>query len=594
MNKIFIGLFMMLMMVSSVSALSILNAGQVNFQSNNAFYSGPAFVVSGVENGGQDEVTWTIAELKNQLGDGYSYTGTGSVKGDFTNQYWQYPIQTLSPIYSARQIGVEWFLLPSSAATWCSDLGGDFVGKLPFSVNFGCVEFYESGKFYTLNSGTYKYNLDYSLTIDGKGTDKISLSETTPKGGNLIGSKNYFVAVVQTHGVSKRSDPTIPTEMSLVYSLKDSRWTMLNKITSTTASQVGFSVLSQSYSDCWNTVSVSNQIEKCNADWDAKVAAFMSANALGGSSFDRTKISFNQLSTVSFSGNVTYNDGNIYREPIVTLTLNADAIGVKRTYGIGDIVSVTAPSQMIIGQSSPLSITLKNVGDAQLDGVLNYQCSAYSISGITQSQVLAPGASKTLTGSITYTGSATGCQAGSKCILTYGNRNAVTFDDKYEFTPQVCQPNECNTEGKTECIGNVVRKCERVNTILKYNTISTCPDGCEYLNSNAVCKDVKPVCGNYICELGESEGEENYCPTDCKPYIPVCGDLTCDSREQARQEYECLEGVSYSYRTNEKGDCPVGPPDDPEWGWIIFGSITGLGLIGAIAYRLKKEGYFKK
>jgi hypothetical protein len=75
------------------------------------------------------------------------------------------------------------------------------------------------------------------------------------------------------------------------------------------------------------------------------------------------------------------------------------------------------------------------------------------------------------------------------------------------------------------CAHELIEKCK--------NSDKCCPQGCD-ANTDSDCE---PVCGNHVCEVGETEDS---CEHDC-PQQPDCGNQKCEQGEDAKScPRDCL------------------------------------------------------
>ena len=578
MNKLLLFLMIFIISISSVSALRVLSSSQIDFQSNNALYNGPAFVVTGIENGGVDVVTWSINNFDDNVDEGYGVTKTGTIESDFKPDGWTYPIQYNSEEWSYKIIGLKTITWDSSARDWCfNELGGDMWVSRTTIFSRACLKAYETGYFFKLKTGEYNYDVDYTLNVDGQGSDTFTLTETSRDGQRLIGSRNWFQAVIETLGTTFRSDPDIDDKMELYWNTQTSQWKVIDPSPNTYAVSEG--VAENYIMNCNKNKPMGYDYSQVCVDrWNDHKGELL------GGLYNYIPNIDTSSATVSSSGlgagSVKFADDNIYRNPLVTLTINADKVGIIRNYGEADIVSVSYPEKMVVGQNYPITIVTKNVGEAEMSVSLKFSCSAYSISGISQNFVLQEGGTKTDSGTIIFTGNVIGCSTGNKCVLSAGNVGG-SIDDTYDFTPKVCQMSECFVEGATECLDLTIRKCVNVNGVLKYETVKTCTDKCVQSGNFASCDDGNDdrYCGDGLCDFDLGENSAN-CISDCDIPPPHCGDELCDARERVGMEFEC------------PADCPVPPPQPISWVVIVALVIAVFAIGGAFYLKAKKEGYF--
>ena len=200
MNKIIILLMVLLISISSVSAFEVLSSSNIEFDSNNDLYKGPAFVVLGVENGGQDSITWTMNNFADEMDDDYIITKSGTITSTFDSHGWMYSTELEGYSYKAKKIGTKFFLPWDDSGAWCVGEGGDFTVPSGSYSSDDCIEILPKVAYYSLNQGKYEYDVEYELNIFGKGIEKLKLTETSSTASNLIGHKNWFQVTITTHG----------------------------------------------------------------------------------------------------------------------------------------------------------------------------------------------------------------------------------------------------------------------------------------------------------------------------------------------------------------------------------------------------------
>jgi len=560
MKKIFLIFLILIISISSVSAISILSSSQIDFDSNNPLYAGPAFVVLGVENGGRDLITWSMYNFAEELDNDYTMTRSGTISSEFETEGWTYPTDSESTVYGAKEIGAKWTLYPSS---WCNDLGGNLYITKTNAVYFSCIKIYPIGYFHSLKTGEYDYNVEYTLDINNVGSDKFVLTETNPTGGRMIGDKNWFQAIRQTDGVSRYSDPDIDDKMWLYWDLGAVRWNTILPVSE--PNRLSYYSVMNHLLECPDLFGVGDIAKQCLDRLDNErnniinYRYFSDVNVFGKLDSNGNIIQSSVPTEISNEygqgvGAVTFDNGNIYRNPIVTLTINADKLGVYRSFGKADIINIDYPLELKSGTTDYIDIKVKELGMGDMDAIIEFNCRDFSISGFNPRFSLDKGETKTISGRISFTGNTIGCND-FDCTLTVGNTNAVGIDDSYKIDINVCPPSECAIEGSSICFGNILRVCTNVNGVLKYGPTVVCENGCKIDGNTAYCLGELGYCGDGICGLDEGGVKETVasCREDC--YIPP-------------------------------------PPLKIDWVLVGFVAIGSILILVAGYLRLKKDGYF--
>ncbi len=561
-KNILLFLLILIMCISPVNAISILSVSEVNFESNNDWYSGPAFVCAGVENGGQDEITWELHELDETLPEGYSVEKSGSITSEFNSNGWDYPMKISNLAFGLKKIGDSTFhWTDESANEWCEGIGGwRAVDDGWTSFYYVCMAFYQRGYEFELSPGTYDYSVDYTMNIEGEGSDSLTITEATSVNGMMIGSKNWFQIVRQTDGTTSSSDPDVDDKISFLYDVEDGEY--MTTEPDANYWKVSGDTIASEFSECmgwfqsgYDWQCCLDELDDSYEDWKYGIWKY----------FDEDKLGEPVVNMGLGTGSIHYDDGNIYRNPIVTLTINADKLGVYREFGTAEFSKVTYPSNLLVGEEGILAIEVKNVADGDMEAYIGFDCPKYEISGINQRFDLDSGDTRSDSGTIRYLGSVEGCSENDSCRLTIQNANLPTIDDEYIFTPKVCQLSNCDADevGMRTCVGDTVKECTEINGAYQLETVVNCPEGCVVEDSKVFCEGTLSTCSKgvspFLCEIGEDDPlSDNYCPEDCK-------------KGEAMEDSD-LETILM---------------------WVLGG--LGVLILGFALYvRLKKEGYFKK
>lgn len=520
MNKIIVSLlFVLLMSFSLASAISVISVSQIDFKSNDPNFNGPVFVVTSIENKGQDEIQWSMQNFESQLPNDYEMQRTGSIVSDFKNYYWQHAIKITAVDVGAKIVGTKDILFRSNAISWCEGLNGNYiVKKLGTGVRWDCVKYEIEGYVAQFEQGQWMYQLDYIVNINGVGSDVVTLTQSSTSNSKLISPKNYFNAVVQTMGTTFKADPIIDAKIRPYYKFGSGEWIILANSFPPGAfnnpENFGFYMNGRFFGgvdkcfDYYDGVYTDTAQRCINAYNQAKVSYL---DPHYGANILPKPLDFSGISTTTFTGSVKYNDGLIYRNPMVTLTLKADNLVVKRSFGKAQISNVQYPKDMIVGQSYSFAVDVKNIGEADMDATLNMNCPSFSVS-LPQRFPIKKGETVTQKGTIIFTGVVTGCQDSQPCVLQVLNTNSGIVDDTKSFVSEICRPSECNNVGTSTCIGDDIMQCVDLKGSYVFQKIQTCKPGeCIVEGTNAKCKtDVE---SDYkLCPNGDYILKTDKCP----------------------------------------------------------------------------------
>jgi len=520
MRKLLTFFIVMILSLSMVSAISVISSSQITFDTNDDRFNGPAFVVTSIENDGQDEIDWSMANFKNTVDDEYEVVRSGSIKSDFYDYYWLYPIKITGVDVGAKLVGTKDYLWRSNAEAWCESLNGDYIVKKFNIARWDCVRYETQGYISQFEQGEWNYNLDYIVNIDGVENKKITLTQTASSKSTLIDEDNYFTAYIETMGTTYREDPVAGAKLRGYYRFGSGEWTVLASSFPPSAfnnpTNFPFSIDGNSFfgiEDCfehYNSI-ISEPAQRCIDGLNNAKDNYL--NVHYGENILSKPLDFSGVSTTSFTGSVKYDDDTIYRNPMVTLTIRADDLVVKRTFGKGEIVDVSYPKDMIIGQTYTTAFTFKNVGDADMDATINLNCPSFSLV-MDQRFPIKKGETVTKEGQLTFTSQVTGCEDSQPCVITIMNSNTGIVDDTESFKSEICRPNDCNNVGSSTCDGDDVMQCVDLKGSYVLQKVEECKPGeCIITGNYAECET--PVDSDYkTCPNGVRVLKTEECPAD--------------------------------------------------------------------------------
>ena len=556
-SKLFVlGILMMLFSMTLASAFTTLSLDKISFDSNNDDLKGEAFVLFGVENGGLQSATFDIQDLESSLPSDYAMDGTGTITSSLTNYRLTYPLEVSGTFYKFQQVceadgDCTYFstVFNPSSAEWCSGLiSSDAVSYVTVKdygeANYKCLEIIPVGKYADIQSPTTRFTDTIKVTANGK-TETVALTET-----NTVDSTSNVIASIEGNLVTFQSEPEPENKVAGYFNPSTNKW---NLITSMSATEQRYylssSTLFQDFSDCWNyeLLDWKQCMEQVNDAVDDKLSA---------TSYSNSKIS----GTTSSNGELvlTPTTGTYYKIPVFTLTIDADFVGIYKPVGEPNIIDINAESKYIEGNSIVFTSEVENKAEVDASFVYTWNCNGGDIDTLTAVSFDA-GETQTIS-HVFHAETSEGCSDVS-CTLTVKDKEYPDSQDSMRVEFQVCEVNQCTELGEQRCLGSTVQECVEENGVQVWDSIRTCPT-------------------SYTCRV---DGGYGVCAGDDANVEPTCGDGICEAGEQQYGDFECI------------ADCPL--PTTTTGGTnavVIVSVLGGVGLLGAIGLRLKKEGYFKK
>lgn len=557
-EKIILIIFVLILATTSVFGATIISASQVDFVSNDALLNRRAFLITGVENGGSQSVVFTLNQ--NNLGStaqeqGYELTGTGTVKTSVENYQINYPTIIDGQYYYSFTLlcngndclhdAINGVYSLSSTSQYCSEFSGIVESKIIVTKHVGelgwrCWKSEVVGTHAVLGTGQHTFNMNIDVTSP-KGSDRIILTHDMTNGQTDIGDNRFTYAKIVTAGVTFVSPPTPDTRYDAVYKGNELYLTS-KRSTSDFNNFYGYNGMYQVLSNC---IAIQKSGTECQVELNNKVAEGLArATYLGDGTSSLVK------DTTTTGRMVLSSLPTMYKQPIFSLIIDADWFGIVRPVGQPKIISLTADAKYTEGATNYIKATIKNEVDVDSSFDFSWNCNNAQVTG-TELSVFSGLQSKDFQFQITGQ-TETGCTAGS-CTLTVRDSENSAKQDTKSVNFQFCEQNQCNYAGETRCLLNSVEKCTSSNGALIWQTVTNCPNGCVIDSGFATCKQPDgyvPVCGDDVCYSSErTTGGEYYCPSDCTP---------------------------------KPGTNVV----------LIVGIIAGVGILGAVGLRLKKEGYF--
>lgn len=230
-------------------------------------------------------------------------------------------------------------------------------------------------------------------------------------------------------------------------------------------------------------------------------------SALAGKQLISTGGSIGTTYGREFNGKIILEPTKILQFPLITMRINAEWLGVFIPVGIPDITYASS-QPFRTGTKGLINVEVKNIGDYAGSFSVFATCpGTFSQTGSAQYVNLAPG--QTITVSVPITAS---CSKETKedCQVCAADRNNPDRKDCLAVQA-TCRPQVVCTPGLRRCNGNYIEQCNTEGT--GWSSIQKCEFGCIIQNNVPSCKtQTEPVCGNGICEQGETFVS---CSTDC-------------------------------------------------------------------------------
>lgn len=205
-------------------------------------------------------------------------------------------------------------------------------------------------------------------------------------------------------------------------------------------------------------------------------------------------------------GKVFLNLVKTIQYPMITLRLNVDWIGIFIPVSQPKVI-YTSSKTFRTGETGYINAQIKNDGTGV--GSFNVYADCNSPFGSDSSRIVSLAADTSTTISIPVTVSASKDLTGS-CTVCAEDINEPS-KKHCKSVSMSAKPQITCTPFKRECAGTTIVQCNAEGT--GESVIQECELGCEYKNFQPTCKSqLEPVCGNGICETGETYLT---CSADC-------------------------------------------------------------------------------
>lgn len=497
----FLNLFLIaLLLVASVSALSILSASKIDFTQNAGNPVG-YWIITGVENGGNDQVVWQGNDNGKLSGDSCDFadgtTGKCSTANpvtlvtDMSNNQVVFDLVQQQIIYSYEYRKSVFGIDYSTNVEKCFSSGADMVKHTGTTFEYECYERILVGiPFEMVGSGEDRYNLNVKMDSGGK-SESMLLSYNNKQGTTPDGWLNIQV---QTSGVSGRSRPTA------------SRWVWqrvnLNPYTMGTTNFATYkteqSRLAQKFG-CWV------ETERCQiyfptttpeATFDSELVSYQTF-ILNNWRYDTypTQEAGIEIKNNKFIVNIQESKPLI--NPIFTLKASSTFLGVIRNIGEPEIISVDGGKTFSSGTGQIFTAKVRNKGAYDGSFQASLTCSSGFDNEQSQTFTLKTGEQRDI--NFRFDGTTANKLTGT-CTLSFCNSENKCVQKSASVT--VVAPAQCAPEGAKQCGVNSILQCVNRNDVLVLESIEACSVTCEV-------RDGTPTC---VTESGEEEeGEKLGC-----------------------------------------------------------------------------------
>lgn len=638
MKKLFVIPFMMMFLLSIfgsfVSAgLQVTSSSPVQFTSSDSEF-GTAYLIGAVENGGSDKIMFSNLPVSS----GYLMKNTqGYITGTPSNVYASYPYTGNRELWTMdiyNNGASKWFLLGfGDAQSWCSGLtNGQGIAAAKGMLGTGsyyCFAPRLVGVVGDVGGAEYKWTETFtvynSLTSS---TQSIVLSDQSLAGNAVYTPDKQAVVKYSFSGLNTNSYiPDLSSTYSTIY--QDSQVKYIERLPETlmtgysSRSKVmdtfyrnwlGSTAYQQLVVNQENSIGVSaaNEPTVVRSDMVNQITTWTTPKSISLSGWT---LDTSQASSSSGRVNLKRSIGGMPLSPVFSIKLDAEWVGIYQPVTKPTIVSFKSEKTSYLEGDYNARFVSQVRNDGTVDGSINYELtcspSTYVSISSTPTQTIAKG--QTLTQYHNVQASTAGENVKASCCITVKDSSNPSIKagptcSDVTFVEQ----NQCPSgmvAGSTQCSSdNQIMQCVRNSDgiLVLQGSGTTCQYGCAMTGLQATCMP-KPGCNNLyltgnscgdgVCENFEKTGQDCNCLEDCT----TCGDKFCSTSEKEGKlcpsdcgvPERCGDGICSQTEMNS-GSCTQDcSGSTTNWFAIIGGSVLGIGVLGAIAWRLKKEGIFK-
>lgn len=500
-KKLFLPLFMILILTLNVFSLTTLSVSNIDFKINDGKWT-KSFLISGII--GADEASYIEASKMVDTVDGAKATKNFQINtkvDSFTCDYQYLAKSTSNPGYiiSYRQIRAsDWSAFSGWTSAACYDTtltplnSNEYVTmdyRIFGSPKVGCV--IAEKKFVTGYLSQSRENMQITTTISNG--EKIETQTTTTQGQKTLEFEDATFSYSGGGLVTSRKCPeAVTTNQVTIKNIGSSTFYLTDASLVQTYETLRDNLASQIQQSTSISSSANNQIQlKIDEVNNAATKIYNTKNnVLRGQDTQVYSLTYDtDKARIVLTG--------VYPIlPLATIRVNADFVGIVLMCGKPQISGLSDIS-LTSGLGKTQTFTIKNVGDFASQFDIYSSCGG-NIAEDTNTLSLSKGQSAQTSLNFNSNSNTNVCD---KCTITAQSTNCPS--EKVTATINVCSKPELScTEGATSCLQDKLLVCRSNSWI----TEKTCELGCIQDGTKGYCKvkdPVKEICDNNIDDDGD-------------------------------------------------------------------------------------------
>lgn len=490
----------MLLMISSVSALTTLSAHQVDFVDQNR-----KFLVQVIENSGRETLSYTYdaSRLNPELPSGEEIID-GQLSGRLIKNEVAFPLVAMNRDYYTAQLLWAKNGNIDALKSECYGLSGTTWAKAVdyfWSDVVYCVKIQPVGSLARNTDAEFRFEEEFSVRNSDGRVEAVTISQNkkTDATQNLEMRWNRNALTTRFP-----QDPSIS-----YYALydDDGTWRLVSRqLVDATWTRTTTGYLSEQFDTqaCYDSQTA---MQSCISSFNNDVLSATRGTTLLDSRIEGEKT----------DGAIVLSKANsVYFYPIYLLEIDADWLGIIQPSGQPQIDEIES-SCFTEGSDGIVTTRVSNIADSDASFDFQWDCDANFFISPLDLIPFDGGQTKTITHNVyAQTESVTR----GTCTLTIVDNGNPIKRDSQSVAVCVEERNQCDDLGDQICVGKQPKECKNVDGIQTYVDIGkACSNEC-YLDSDgyAQCRDEpRLVCGDGLCATLERDiNSDYYCPTDCQ------------------------------------------------------------------------------